>query len=70
MQKWEYCTLTAANTDKGEYKLLFYSATIKQGFLIKQEAWGQAIAQLGLDGWEVVSVNGNNLFFKRPLPER
>ncbi|MBN2304193.1 MAG: hypothetical protein JXQ72_06945 [Anaerolineae bacterium] len=75
---WEYCELRqeiAQGVMHRQY-ILFYRAgepAEKEGITNREIA----IAQLGLEGWEMVSVSGSfmhdssgfRIFFKRPLIE-
>jgi hypothetical protein len=67
MHTWEYCKLTGVDAEHREASLCFYKASGPQTFSLKRDAWEQAIARLGREGWELVSVEGNTFFFKRPL---
>jgi hypothetical protein len=67
MQTWEYCKLVGADAEHREASLCFYKASGSQTFSLKRDAWEQAIARLGREGWELVSVERNTFFFKRPV---
>ena len=71
MQRWEYCSL--------ERSFVYYYRT-KQSFSFSDDKsphphTEEAIAQLGMDGWELVAVTHSDMgspkyyFFKRPLRE-
>jgi hypothetical protein len=79
MQKWEYAWIT--EVDPRTWGLIFYkvSDTVKiritqdkaRGDKSVDDALLRTVAQLGLDGWELVGTSGENakmMFFKRPLP--
>jgi hypothetical protein len=67
MHAWEYCKLTGVDEGHKEASLCFYKTSGAQTFSLKRDAWEQAIARLGREGWELVSVERNTFFFKRPL---
>ena len=61
MQKWEYVTLGTVNSYGLQYKL--------NGE--KQNQWKdknlhEVLADLGNEGWELLSYDGGNYIFKRP----
>ncbi len=75
-QQWEYCEMDWADT-----MVRFYRPDGVQAERIRPEeskgdrtdrdAWRRTIAQLGLDGWELVgirdSAGGYHMYFKRPI---
>lgn len=76
MQQWEYCELRQdiAQGIMHDQYILFYSpdnGTQREGFGDRDTA----VARLGREGWEMVSViggfdegsSGFRIFFKRPL---
>jgi hypothetical protein len=80
LTQWEYCEIRQ-NISRGimhEQYILFYRAgnnqTIEERFTNREAA----IAQLGLEGWEMVGVAGSfeqnsggfRVFFKRPLLQK
>ncbi len=81
MQNWEYCivrsdalrdtaSFTVASPDGWEGKAI--EADKSRGDLIHWDAAGRTIAQFGLEGWELVTVNSpssgiTTLWFKRPI---
>lgn len=79
MQKWEYCEIELYY-GMGVYgKVWFYKPDGKHKE-IQLEKYGAGIAQLGLDGWEIVAASNHAAFdqsanntvsymLKRPLPE-
>jgi hypothetical protein len=67
MHTWEYCKLTGSYSEREAAELCFYKAAGPQRFSLKRDAWEQAIARLGREGWELVSVERNTFFFKRLL---
>ncbi|HZR44270.1 MAG TPA: hypothetical protein VFB12_29425 [Ktedonobacteraceae bacterium] len=66
MASWEYCKLIGSPSEGRDGLLCFYKSTNVQTFPLKPDAWEQAIARLGQEGWELVSVEHNTFFFKRP----
>jgi hypothetical protein len=72
MQKWEYCVLA---TDSRElHKLLPSERRIQKirrdesrGDTSDNDAFNRTFAQLGLDGWEMVTADGGAFWFKRPV---
>ena len=66
MQRWEFCALSF-NQDRG-YLAAFKKATET----IEVADYLATIEELGLNGWELVTLNTNNYgttyTFKRPLP--
>lgn len=72
--KWEYCELIYLGDSEEEYRLNFYGVVGGQHHAIRATVRGQTIAQLGIEGWELVtsSMHGDHetLYFKRRLPLR
>jgi hypothetical protein len=80
MSKWEYCLLTgisAYNYGSGlrtDHPRLFIYTTNGEELvddfnhkpLREKDYVAKAIFQLGEDGWELLSVQGGGLWFKRP----
>ncbi len=76
MQRWEHCVLMpkpvmqlATPSESG-----WREEKIRRDESLGDKSHGDAFArtmyQLGLDGWEMVTVDGNGSFwFKRPIPE-
>jgi hypothetical protein len=66
MQRWEFCALSF-NQDRG-YLTAFKKATET----IEVADYLATIEELGLNGWELVTLSTNNYgttyTFKRPLP--
>ena len=84
MQKWEYMSLDYIFQDDYELQMVTYTPGGRREREWKkhgaQEAFPDAIAQLGLQGWEMVSNSpcvfdgcGNTgawrLWFKRPIED-
>ncbi len=77
MQQWEYCELRLdiSGTVMIRQSVRFYQVEGPSREIIVSSR-DQAIAELGLAGWEMVGVAGSlmqdggglSLFFKRPLP--
>ena len=69
--RWEYCELIYIGSAEEEYHLNFYAAEHGRTYPITAEERGRTIAQLGQEGWELItsSVHGMHeaLYFKRPL---
>lgn len=75
MQKWEYCEVSVTSGEVVTIK--YYGADnnkIRKSERIKntdemRDRAKQIVAQLGLDGWELVNVRDNGLeyWFKRPI---
>ncbi len=63
---WEYCKLIGSVAEGKDGFLCYYKTTKTQIFPLKPEAWELAIARLGQEGWELVAVENNTFFFKRP----
>jgi hypothetical protein len=66
--QWEYCQLSLYTSERNECTICFFNPMQTQRFTIQPEAWEQALAQLGLDRWEVISAERGVFFFKRALP--
>ncbi len=82
MQKWEYCAISGirdARTD--EYSLTTYPSLFrfteagleqvkirKVGNLSEEDNLAKMIAELGAEGWELVS-SAPMLYFKRPVAD-
>jgi hypothetical protein len=82
VQKWEYCSLTIDHMegDEGRQKVVFthfgVQGTIRRA--VEPETFGQFVAQLGLESWELAGVSSDqpappgaryreSWVFKRPL---
>ena len=63
---WEYCKLIGSVAEGQDGFLCYYKTTKPQIFPLRPEAWELAIARLGQEGWELVAVENNTFFFKRP----
>jgi hypothetical protein len=63
---WEYCKVIGSASEGQDGFLCYYKTTKPQIFPLKAEAWELAIARLGQEGWELVAVENNTFFFKRP----
>lgn len=83
MQKWEYCRLLY-DAGTRDYWELRYQPTGSASHRIKRDAakgdaddtaaWWRTIADIGLEGWEMVGAyqdtgGSHHLYFKRPLTE-
>ncbi len=70
MPSWEYCAIRA-NIDSDVKKLKFFSST-PESEIRDVEDVHQAIAQLGEEGWEMISLvqisqpDARVYYFKRP----
>jgi hypothetical protein len=72
MHKWEYCVLA---TDSRELHMLLPTERRIQkirhdesrGDTSDNDAFNRTFAQLGLDGWEMVTAEGGAFWFKRPV---
>jgi len=66
MQRWEFCALSF-NQDRG-----YLTAFKKAAETIEVADYLATIEELGLNGWELVTLSTNNYgttyTFKRPLP--
>ena len=78
MQQWDYASLTDIGSHN--WGLVFYKVSGTLTYRITQDKTRgdkspddpllRTVAQLGLDGWELVGTEGENakmMFFKRPL---
>ena len=71
MTKWEYCAIRG-DLEGGAKKLKFFSPT-PNSEVRDVEDIHQSIAQLGLEGWELVSLaqisqpDARVYYFKRPI---
>lgn len=66
MNTWEYCKVIGSDAEGKDGFLCYYKSSKPQIFPLKSEAWELAIARLGQEGWELVAVENNTFFFKRP----
>ena len=83
MQRWEYASFTVETRNPGglfsntSARLIFFRLPKSEGAQIKQDrsqgdrniadAIARAVAQLGADGWEMVSADEFTMYFKRPI---
>ena len=82
MQKWEYCVVTGVSArrhaglfvmDKSQIQR-FTCEGLKEMMKLDNIHFGQAVAELGLDGWEMVGMGTAHagalhcIYFKRPYP--
>jgi hypothetical protein len=72
MQKWEYCYIYNLNlcfAAPEEVKKTNYGKILgrMQGYPL--DTMAPVMAELGLEGWELVSVDGSVFVFKRPILE-
>lgn len=82
IQQWEYCTLIIDHYDNDESteKVTFTQYTLVglDQEMVRRENFGQFLAQLGREGWELAGVSGDQpppagaryretWVFKRPL---
>ena len=75
MQQWEYCRVRTATEQPSA---IFYQETGRVLLDLKHDeskgdtrnfdAGVRFIAELGIDGWELVSVDEGSWYFKRPKP--
>ncbi len=72
MQKWEYLRVTVIYTDND--KIDSVSANNREFLrLIDHDEWDAYLNKLGIEGWELLSVNMWNdgwdeaYYFKRPI---
>jgi hypothetical protein len=73
MQKWEYCEVSSSGS---HFSACFYETTgVREVELQQEEARGdhrawdavaRYIAELGNEGWELVSTDRTMYIFKRP----
>jgi hypothetical protein len=70
--RWEYCELIYIGSAEEEYRLNFYALDQGRNYAIKADERGRTIAQLGQEGWELISSSVHDmceaLYFKHPLP--
>lgn len=67
MQKWEYLFLKAQfNIDKGAYHLYWLNDVEVRDWK-RAPSPGEFLDQYGAQGWELVSREGAELIFKRPV---
>ena len=76
-QKWEYCTMVATQTIENRMLVVttLNPTRTPQGRQLSTPRLGTAIAQLGVEGWEMCgfyTVNlsdglGQQFYFKRPM---
>ncbi|NDJ74961.1 MAG: hypothetical protein GYB65_01770 [Chloroflexi bacterium] len=77
IQRWEYCEIRqeiAQGVMHRQYILFYHADETPDPISITNRE--KAIAQLGLEGWEMVGTSGSfmqdssgfRVFFKRPLP--
>jgi hypothetical protein len=75
MQRWEYCSIGGSEIfyyrtrQKVEFRGRYPSKyETRDDFESKNVYW--AVTQLGIEGWELVTVTDNHVYyFKRPLEE-
>ena len=75
MQRWEYCLAVPAPPGPVQVTVTFYSPAGAEKRVYRAEdysdgserLWPQVIAELGRDGWELVTVYQEGFYFKRPL---
>ena len=82
MQKWEYAVYSLTVTQglmggvsakvvflkRPKHEVVEIKADKSQGDRNINDAWPRMLAQMGLDGWELVAAQGEHLlYFKRPL---
>jgi len=70
MPQWEYCSMS---TRAGEISIFCSSAEGAREEKVKRQGYdinvyAQALARLGLEGWEMISEIEGWLTFKRPTP--
>ncbi len=77
MQRWEYCLLAQVPSGPLVITITYYTP---EGAKVVQRRtksydegmnilWPQVIAELGRDGWELVTVDMGAWHFKRPLAD-
>lgn len=75
MSGWEYCLLTHVPSGPLIVNITYYTL---EGARTKQQRaksyeegmnqlWPKMIAELGHEGWELVTVDAGALYFKRPI---
>ena len=84
MQKWEYCVVTGVSArrhaglfvmDKSQIQRFTCEGLVEMGKLDNFH-FGQAVAELGLEGWEMVGMGTAHagalhcIYFKRPIIDR
>ena len=77
MPRWEYCVIAPAPPGPVQVTITFYhtSGAERRVYNAKDytdgsiRLWSQLIAELGLDGWELVAAHMDALYFKRPLAD-
>ncbi len=84
MQKWEYCSLIIDHyqNDDSKEKVTFVQYTLvgDEQEVVMRENFGQFLAQLGREGWELAGVSSDqpppsgahyreSWVFKRPLKD-
>ncbi len=77
VQGWEYCNLWRRQGTSERWFLTVYrmeAATdlevrpdVENGERSLRAVWGRTVAKLGREGWELVAVDADGLYFKRPL---
>lgn len=76
-QAWEYCIVSTPPPGPVEVYVSYYTTEGLRRQVIKatsymdgvNRVWPQIIAQLGLDGWELVHIDQAGAYtFKRPIP--
>ena len=78
MQQWEYCVLAPAPTGQVVITLTYFRSNGGERQTFRAEdygdgamnLWPKIIADLGMEGWELVGVNMDALYFKRPLGDQ
>ncbi len=71
MTKWEYCVIDIS--PEGQAKVVYLKPAGQKHRAEKVEEIYQVLAELGLDGWELVSHTqtiSEYYTFKRALPEK
>ncbi len=74
-QQWEYCILATAPPGPIQCTITYFKASGLEKHVYNAESyedgmnrlWPQLIAQLGLQGWELVTVYQEGWYFKRAL---
>lgn len=84
MQKWEYCTLIIdhyeTNGTREKVTFILYTLSGNEEEAVMRENFGQFLAQLGREGWELAGVSSDqpppsgacyreSWVFKRPLKD-
>lgn len=66
MQRWEYCVIS---WDSGnDWFISHYQPTGEVVTNFPRAELSKKIAELGIQGWELVNIIGNSHYFKRLLP--